>query len=191
VSRRAEPRAIGVVGNSGTGKTTLLELLIPALAAEGLAVAAVKHASHGFDADRPGKDSHRLYASGAEAVALVSASQLATFVRRDPDERASLGEALASLPAGLDVVLVEGFAWEPIPRLVLVRAGGAPRREHLESGPALGVVEVPEPRAGSRPAFPDALIHSIAAEIAGRVPRRGARRKETETPAALASSRGA
>ena len=77
------PLVVGFVGPSNVGKTSLLERLIPALAARGLSVAAVKHSSHGFAADRPGKDSHRLYTAGAAAVALISREQLATFTRRD------------------------------------------------------------------------------------------------------------
>jgi molybdopterin-guanine dinucleotide biosynthesis protein MobB len=161
------PSVIAVVGDSDTGKTTLLEQLIPALSEEGLAVAAVKHASHGFDADRSGKDSQRLYASGAHAVALISNTQLATFVRREPERRPSLGEALAALPAGLDAVLVEGFAWEPIPRVVLVSRGRTPRDEHLEGGPVLRVIEVPPIRGeNKKPALSNVLVRALATEIA-------------------------
>ena len=165
VSRGTEPSAIGFVGDSDSGKTTLLERLIPVLAARGLAVASVKHASHGFDADRPGKDSHRLYGSGAQAVAVISDSQIATFERRDADHPASLEEALETLPEGLDLVLVEGFGWEPIPRLLLVPPGRKPRREHRESGPVLRVIRVPQSAPGEKPFFSDDLVQKIATEI--------------------------
>lgn len=180
MTRRAVPSVIGVVGDSDTGKTTLLEQLIPALSAEGLAVGAVKHASHGFDADRPGKDSQRLYASGADAVALISDTQLATFVRREP-ERPSLDEAVAALPAGLDAVLVEGFAWEPIPRVVLVSRGQTPRHEHLEGGPVLRVIEVPPiGDEHKKPVLSNLLVRALAAEIALR--RRSWERPRTDAP---------
>ena len=73
---------ISVVGPSGTGKTTLLERIVPALGRRGLGVGVVKHASHGFLAERPGKDSHRLYESGAAAAGFISRAQVATFARR-------------------------------------------------------------------------------------------------------------
>jgi molybdopterin-guanine dinucleotide biosynthesis protein B len=113
---------VGVVGRSGAGKTTLLERLVPALLARGVAVACVKHASHGFLADRPGKDSYRLFETGASAVALISREQIATFRRRDGEKGCdvSLADAVDSLPDGLDLILAEGFSWEPIPRIAVV-----------------------------------------------------------------------
>ncbi len=96
---------IGIVGPSGAGKTALLEQLVAALAAHGLVVGCVKHSSHAVEVDRPGKDSARHYAAGAAAVALAMPGQLATFRRLAPDAP-RLAVALASLPQGLDVILV-------------------------------------------------------------------------------------
>ena len=166
MSRRLDFNAIGFVGDSDVGKTTLLEGLIPVLAERGFAVASVKHASHGFDADRPGKDSHRLYSSGAQSVALIGDDQIATFARRDASQPVALHEALATLPPRLDVVLVEGFAWEPIPRIVLVAPGREPRPAHVTAGPVLRIVVVPEAAPAAKPVFADELVHEIAAEIA-------------------------
>jgi len=189
VKRRDEPFVVGVVGNSGVGKTTLLEELIPELTGRGLAIGVVKHASHGFDVDRPGKDSQRLYASGPVAVALASDTQVATFVRPERDSRVSLAGAMAGLPPGLDVVLVEGFAWEPIPRFVLVGPGQTPRREHQESGPALRIVEVAEPPAGTKPVYARNLVREIALEIVRRLRPRAVPDKDVRPPAVLSESR--
>jgi molybdopterin-guanine dinucleotide biosynthesis protein MobB len=173
--RSDRPPAVAVVGRSGAGKTTLLEELLPALEQRGLRVGAVKHASHGFLADRPGKDSHRLYEAGARAVALVSCEQVATFVRvevpapthRDP----RLGPVLAGLPAGLDLVLVEGFSWEPVPRVVVVPAGEAPLPEHLAGGPVLERVAAPPVQPGVRPAYSPQRVADLADRLA-RLARR-------------------
>ena len=165
------PAVVSVVGRSGSGKTTLLELLIPELTARGLAVGAVKHTSHGFLADRPGKDSYRLYESGATSVALISGQQLATFTRLggEASSDASIDTALASLPRGLDLVLVEGFSWEPIPRFVLVPDSEPPIPEHLSHGEVLRVLRVSAKSEGSKPSFPQELVESLASEIELRV----------------------
>ena len=172
----SRPAVVGVAGRSGSGKTSLLELLIPHLASRGLAVGTVKHTSHGFLADRPGKDSYRLYESGATSVALISGQQLATFTRRSDDASldVSLDTALASLPGDLDVVLVEGFSWEPIPRFVLVPDSESPIPEHLSRGEVLGILRVPAKPDRSKPSFPQTLVESVAGEIELRVRQGGA-----------------
>jgi molybdopterin-guanine dinucleotide biosynthesis protein B len=163
---RASRAVIGIVGSSGVGKTTLLERLLPSLEARGFAVGAAKHASHGFLADRPGKDSHRLYEAGARAVALISSEQVATFRRLEgsPPRGPALAEALAALPADLDIVLAEGFAWEPVPRFILVGPDEAARSEHLECGEVLGIVPMPPP-LDAKPFISDATVEALADRI--------------------------
>ena len=70
-------KVLGVIGWSGSGKTTLIEALLPLLRASGLTVSTVKHAHHGFDMDRPGKDSFRHREAGAQEVMVVSGSRWA------------------------------------------------------------------------------------------------------------------
>jgi molybdopterin-guanine dinucleotide biosynthesis protein MobB len=161
---------VGVVGRSGVGKTTLLERLVPELRARGLVVGCVKHASHGFLADRPGKDSYRLFESGASAVALISCDQIASFWRRDGEagRDVSLADAMATLPGGLDLVLAEGFSWEPIPRIAVVpenearggarASGSAPRNRDGAAADRRVSAAVPgrvDPAAGATPGRAD------------------------------------
>jgi molybdopterin-guanine dinucleotide biosynthesis protein B len=181
------PGVVGLVGRSGSGKTSLLESLIPALRARGLAVGAVKHTSHGFAADRPGKDSYRLYESGAEAVALISQQQIACFTRRESERDAGprLAAVLAALPRGLDLVLAEGFSWEAIPRFVLVPESEDALPNHFEQGEVLGIVRAPRPREGQKPVFPSDLVDSLAdalARHAGKQRRNGTCRPATSPP---------
>ncbi len=110
----------GIAGYSGSGKTTLIERVLPQLTARGLKVAVIKHTHHDFDVDRPGKDSWRAREAGAAAVLLSSdhRSALLTEHRNDPPTLTAL---LAQLPP-CDLVLVEGYKREPIPKLEVHRA---------------------------------------------------------------------
>ncbi|MBI4355125.1 MAG: molybdopterin-guanine dinucleotide biosynthesis protein B [Candidatus Omnitrophica bacterium] len=98
---------IGVRGPSGSGKTTLIERLIRRLKQRGFSVGVVKHAHDGFQLDRRGKDSWRMWEAGAQVVVAAAPQEL--FLRqRHP--AASLRAALALLPKTLDCIFVEGFA---------------------------------------------------------------------------------
>jgi molybdopterin-guanine dinucleotide biosynthesis protein MobB len=113
-------RAIGFVGQSGSGKTTLIERLIPLLAQRGLTVSALKHAHHGFDIDRPGKDSFRLRVAGAMQV-MVAAPQRWALMTELRGQTTRLEGLLAQL-APCDLVLVEGFRSETSIPQIEVRA---------------------------------------------------------------------
>jgi len=103
-------KVIGFIGYSNTGKTTLIEKLIPLFMARGLSVSTVKNAHHGFDMDRPGKDSFRYRQAGSSQVLIATAERwaLLTEVRGGP---APLEDLIAQL-APCDLVLVEGFKSE-------------------------------------------------------------------------------
>jgi molybdopterin-guanine dinucleotide biosynthesis adapter protein len=109
-------RLVGFIGSSGSGKTTLIEHLLPALKQRGLRVSAIKHAHHGFDLDRPGKDSFRYRAAGAEEVMLVADGRWALLREED----ATLPELVARMTP-VDLVLVEGFKLADIPKIEVFR----------------------------------------------------------------------
>ena len=109
---------------SGAGKTTLLTRLIPALAAHGLRISVIKHAHHTFDIDHPGKDSFRLREAGAVQMLLGSRRRWALMTELDDDFRAepSLAELRAHMDGTLtDLILVEGFKHEAIPKIEIHR----------------------------------------------------------------------
>jgi molybdopterin-guanine dinucleotide biosynthesis protein B len=112
-------KLIGLTGWSGSGKTTLLTALLPLLIARGLSVSTVKHAHHGFDVDRPGKDSFRHREAGAREVLVASARRWALMHEIDGPEPA-LPDLLARL-APVDLVLVEGFKANPHPKIEVHR----------------------------------------------------------------------
>lgn len=116
-------KAIGFIGYSNSGKTTLIEKLIPIFHARGLNVSAIKNAHHGFDMDRPGKDSYRYRDAGAMQVLIATASRWA-LLTETPDRSATLDELLQEL-APCDLVIVEGFKSEgKIPRIEVRRSDG-------------------------------------------------------------------
>ena len=112
-------KVLGIVGWSGSGKTTLLVALLPLLRAGGLRVSTVKHTHHGFDMDRPGKDSHRHREAGAHEVLVASSGRWALLhevVGLEP----GLPDLLRKLDP-VDLVLVEGFKSHPYPKLEVFR----------------------------------------------------------------------
>lgn len=117
-------RMMGLAGWSGAGKTTLLRRLIPILTARGVRVSTLKHAHHGFDIDRPGKDSWEHRQAGAEEVLVASATRWALMreLRGEPEPR--LPDLLARMGA-VDLVLVEGFKREGHPKVEVYRAANA------------------------------------------------------------------
>ncbi|HTW26306.1 MAG TPA: molybdopterin-guanine dinucleotide biosynthesis protein B [Acetobacteraceae bacterium] len=114
-------KVIGLVGPSGAGKTTLLSAMLPLLRAAGLSVSTVKHAHHGFDLDRPGKDSHRHREAGALEV-MVAGPERWALLHEHPRSVAepALAELLARMTP-VDLVLVEGFRSHPHPKIEVYR----------------------------------------------------------------------
>jgi molybdopterin-guanine dinucleotide biosynthesis protein B len=113
-------RLFGLAGWSGSGKTTLLCRLIPELVGRGLRVSTVKHAHHGFDVDRPGKDSHAHRTAGATEVMIGSAARFALMHELRGAPEPSLLDLLARMTP-VDLVLVEGFKSGPHPKLEIHR----------------------------------------------------------------------
>ena len=95
-----------VAASSNSGKTTLIEKIVPILKARGLRVAVIKHASGGFDLDKPGKDSWRFQQAGADSVILVGSDRVALMKKLEHGP--SLQE-LERLAGDVDIALYEGF----------------------------------------------------------------------------------
>ncbi len=108
------------MGWSGSGKTTLIERMLPLLRAQGLRVSTIKHTHHDEDLDRPGKDSFRHRAAGAEEVMVVAGARWALL--RETAASPSL-EALAARLAPVDLVLVEGYRDYGFAKLEVHRPG--------------------------------------------------------------------
>jgi len=114
------PPIVPFVGKSGSGKTTFLEKLIPALVARGLRIGLVKHDVHGFELDQPGKDTWRLRRAGAVRVAISSPQQFALLGQ--VDEELPLVELAARYLSDVDLVLAEGYKRSSLPKVEVCRA---------------------------------------------------------------------
>ena len=113
---------LGFAAFSGSGKTSLLEKLIPLLREQGLRLALIKHSHHDFEMDKPGKDSDRLRRAGAGQILLASKYRTAWIREGDASTEPDLVELLGRLDIrGLNLVLVEGFREEPIAKIEIHR----------------------------------------------------------------------
>jgi molybdopterin-guanine dinucleotide biosynthesis protein B len=114
-------KIFGFAGYSGSGKTTLIEKLIPLFVQRGLKVSLIKHAHHTFDVDQPGKDSFRHRHAGCTEVLVTSSRRWALMHELRGAPEPTLKEQIERL-SPCDLLLVEGFKHEPIPKLEVYRA---------------------------------------------------------------------
>lgn len=98
---------VSFVGNSGVGKTTFLEKLIPVLKDKGYRIASIKHDVHNFTIDYPGKDSWRLTQAGSDIVVLSAATKLAVI--ETVQEERSLTDLVEMVSDRVDLVVTEGY----------------------------------------------------------------------------------
>jgi molybdopterin-guanine dinucleotide biosynthesis protein B len=139
---RRRPPIVSIVGTTDSGKTTLIERLIPELKSRGYRVATVKHDVHGFEVDHEGKDSWRHKRAGADAVVISSPRKMAVIKDVDRDHR--LEEIRDQFLGDVDLILTEGYKREPHPKIEVFRRG---HRDELlcSSGDNLVAVASDEP----------------------------------------------
>lgn len=130
---RQPMRIIGVAGWSGSGKTTLITKVLPVLIGRGFKVSTLKHAHHGFDLDKPGKDSFLHRAAGASEVLISSARRWAVLHELRDEGEWNMPELLAKITP-VDLILVEGFKRENFPKLEVYRVANGKPLLHGEDG---------------------------------------------------------
>lgn len=110
---------ISIVGKSDSGKTTLIEKLVPELNSRGYRIATVKHDIHGFEVDREGKDSWRHKQAGAHTVVISSPNKVALI--RDVEKDLSLEEIREKLIQDVDLIISEGYKKDVQPKIEVFR----------------------------------------------------------------------
>lgn len=116
----SEPLVVAVSGVKNSGKTTLIESVLPLLVQAGLKVAVVKHDGHSFDPDPPGTDTGRFMAAGAAGTAIFDGEKF-KVVKRQP---VTVDALIAQFPEA-DLILMEGFKYTAWPKLEVVRKGNS------------------------------------------------------------------
>ncbi|MBD1556885.1 bifunctional molybdopterin-guanine dinucleotide biosynthesis adaptor protein MobB/molybdopterin molybdotransferase MoeA [Vibrio sp. S9_S30] len=119
--RLTSPPVLGFAAYSGTGKTTLLESLLPKLTEKGFRIGVLKHAHHHFDVDKPGKDSYRLRKAGASQM-LISSRYRHALMTETPENEAHFDYLISRFDhTQLDLILVEGCKNIAFPKIELNR----------------------------------------------------------------------
>lgn len=123
---------LAFAASSGTGKTTLLKKLIPLLNERGIRPGLIKHTHHDMDVDKPGKDSYELRKAGA-AQTIVASQKRWALMTETPDQNELDLYYLASRmdESSLDIILVEGFKHESVPKILLYREGFSQTSDEL------------------------------------------------------------
>lgn len=113
---------LGFAAYSGTGKTTLLEQLLPILSQKGIKVAMIKHSHHDFEIDQVGKDSYRLRKAGAKQMLIASAYRSALITEKSGQQEPHLSDLIQQIDhTQIDIILVEGFRHVAFPKIELHR----------------------------------------------------------------------
>jgi molybdopterin-guanine dinucleotide biosynthesis protein B len=119
-------KIFGIAGWKNSGKTGLAVRLVTEFTGRGYSISTIKHAHHDFDIDKVGADSFRHREAGAHEVALVSGTRYAIMHEMRGAPEPSFEEILARL-APCDLILIEGYKREPIPKIEARRIAAANR----------------------------------------------------------------
>ena len=161
------PSILCFAGRSNSGKTTLIERVIPELVRAGYKVATVKHAGHGFELDTEGKDSWRHKQAGASAVVVLSKGSMAMF--SDVSEEMKVEEVRdIYLDSQIDLIIAEGWKSEGYPKIAVVREELSELNTSLDG--LMAIVSM-KPIKASVPCFDRDDIEGIADLIIKHYPK--------------------
>jgi len=127
------PLEISFCGLSGSGKTTLIEKLARRWSESGSHFGYIKHDAHHFDMDRPGKDTYRITAAGAQVSIINDPARQAIL------SKASNGCLAKPLLLECDFVVVEGYKDLSIPKIIMIDEAGS-ILAHFRDKPALSLL---------------------------------------------------
>lgn len=139
-----QQKIFSFVAYSGTGKTTLVEAIIPRLKAKGLKIGALKHDAHRFDIDHAGKDSYRFTAAGADTMVIASREKVAMVSKNSASENQPppAEDLIARYFCDADIVLTEGYKTSNLPKFIVDRSGHADQKRLIREQNLKNVIGV-------------------------------------------------
>jgi molybdopterin-guanine dinucleotide biosynthesis protein B len=123
------PQIVSIISKKNSGKTTLLEKLLPELRRRGVRVGTIKHDTHGFEIDHEGKDTWRHKRSGAQTVLISSPWKISLI--KDVEEELSVDQIVEQYFGDMDLVITEGYKKAQKPQIEVFRS--AAHREPLHT----------------------------------------------------------
>lgn len=164
------PKIFGIAGWKNSGKTGLAVRLVTEFTRRGYRISTIKHAHHDFDIDKVGADSFRHREAGAHEVTIVSGTRYAIMHELRGAPEPDFEEILARL-APCDLVLIEGYKHEPIPKIEARRLEAAKREPLAPHDPHIVAIAADHPveDAGSLEVFDLNDTMAIADYIAATV----------------------
>jgi molybdopterin-guanine dinucleotide biosynthesis protein B len=142
------PKIFGIAGWKNSGKTGLAVRLVTELTARGYKISTIKHAHHDFDIDKVGADSFRHREAGAHEVTIVSGTRYAIMHELRGAPEPTLPEVLARL-APCDIVLIEGYKHEPVPKIEARRMDAKSREPLAPTDPYIVAIAADHPVAAT------------------------------------------
>ena len=166
----ARPRIFGIAGWKNSGKTGLAVRLVTEFTRRGYKISTIKHAHHDFDIDKVGADSFRHREAGAHEVTIVSGTRYAIMHELRGEPEPAFEEILARL-APCDLVLIEGYKREPIPKIEARRLEAAKNEPLAPHDPHIVAIAADHPveNAGALTVFDLNDTMTIADFIAATV----------------------
>lgn len=111
---------LAISGVKNSGKTTLIENIIPILSSKGVKVATIKHDGHDFEPDVPNTDTYKHRQSGAYGVAIFSKNKYMLVKNEEVSEVELINQFCDA-----DIILLEGFKNSNYPKIEVIRRGNS------------------------------------------------------------------
>lgn len=110
---------LSFVGESNSGKTTIIQKIISELKNRGYRIASFKHTHHNFSLDKEGKDSFLHRQAGAEATLLIGKNEY--VLQADLQEKDHIRKLCNRFFPNFDLIVGEGFKNESIPKIEVIK----------------------------------------------------------------------